>query len=81
MAERALAVDPASPEWQRISTALTRLREAVASGRTREDLRAAIRAVVAPLSAAARRGAAAIGEQPAADEALRSAWTGEARRR
>jgi hypothetical protein len=81
LAEEALAVDPGSPDWQRISAALTKLRDVVAAGRAPDEVRRLVREAVTPLVALSKKGAVRVGDTGGATDALRSAWSGEARRR
>ena len=81
LAEEALAVDPGSPDWQRISAALTKLRDVVAAGRAPDEVRRSVREAVTPLVALSKKGAVRVGDTGGATDALRSAWYGEARRR
>jgi hypothetical protein len=76
IAEEALATDPASTEWQTISTNLQRLRDsAVGDRESREKLaNAAVRSVVAVV----QRTAPTVDRRPSSD-ALRSAWVEERR--
>ena len=81
LAEGALAIDPASPEWQQISAALTRLRAALTTGANPDAVRAAVRDSVTPLLGVVRKGAVrGMAADPGSD-ALRSAWAAEGRPR
>jgi Domain of unknown function (DUF4175) len=81
LAEQALAVDPGSPDWQRTSAALVRLRDALGSGRTPDEVRRAVREAVTPLVTVSRKGAVRSGDAGESADAIRSAWAAEARRR
>jgi hypothetical protein len=79
LAEEALAVDPGSADWRRISAALTTLRDDLASGRSAGDVRRAVREAVAPLMAMSRKRSVGPGAGSDLPDKLRSAWTDEAR--
>jgi hypothetical protein len=80
LAEEALAVDPGSPDWQRMSVALTKLRDALAAGRSQDEVRRSVREAVTPLVAFSRKGAVRAVDTGSTD-VLRGAWSDEARRR
>jgi hypothetical protein len=81
LAEEALAVDPSSTDWRRISTELTKLRDTLARGGTWEQIRQSVGEAVRPLVAISRKNAVRAGETAADQDRLRSAWADEARRR
>jgi hypothetical protein len=81
LAEDALAADPASPEWQKISAALTRLRAALTSGANPDAVRAALGDSVTPLLGVVRKGAVRGMAGDSGSDALRSAWAAEGRSR
>jgi hypothetical protein len=80
LAERALATDPSSTDWQATSSALNKLRDLVSSGKPDAEQRAVLNAAVAPL---VRLGGAAVRGGTAEDVGggLRGTWADEARRR
>ena len=80
LAERALSVDPASADWQAVSSALSQLRDGIVAGRADADLRRVVTAALQPLLKLA--GSNVRGAAP--DDlsgSLRGAWADEARRR
>lgn len=80
LAERALSVDPASADWQAVSSALSQLRDGIVAGRADVDLRRVVTAALQPLLKLA--GSNVRGAAP--DDlsgSLRGAWADEARRR
>ena len=81
LAEEALAVDPGSADWRRISTALTAIRDGLMSNRSAGDIRLAVRGAVAPLIAMSRKSSVRLSESADQPDGLRSAWADEARRR
>jgi hypothetical protein len=81
LAEEALAIDPGSPDWRRISAALTTLRDGLSGGRSSEDIRRSLQNVVTPLVEMSRKGAVRSGGTRDIADGLRSAWSDEARRR
>jgi hypothetical protein len=81
LAEEALAIDPGSPDWRRISAALTTLRDGLSGARSSEDIRRSLQNAVTPLVVMSRKGTVrSEGTRDIAD-GLRSAWSDEARRR
>jgi hypothetical protein len=81
LAEEALAVDPASAEWRRISTALTALRDRLVAARSPDDVRRAMHDATLPLLAMSRKRDVSPGESSNLPDSLKSAWSDEARRR
>jgi hypothetical protein len=81
LAEEALAIAPDSPEWQKISSSLIRLRDAVANQSDPNLVRNAIRESVAPLLAVVRKSAVHGADADPVGEALRGAWTAEGKSR
>jgi hypothetical protein len=84
LAEEALAVDPGSPDWRRISAGLTKLRETLTAERgpgAPDEVRRAMHDAVSPLVAMSRKGAVLVSDPDRTTDGLRSAWTDEARRR
>jgi hypothetical protein len=81
LAERALAVDAASQEWQQISAALLRLRDAVTSARERSELDADLTEVVNDLRIEAQRDAVSPMLPDQHNRSLRSAWSDRGVRR
>jgi hypothetical protein len=81
LAERALAVDPGSSDWQAIAAGFTRLREGIASGRDSRAISGELDALVRSLAALADRRAR-VPRVPATSPAgaLISAWAEEIRR-
>jgi hypothetical protein len=82
LAERALSVAPGSPDWQAVAAGVTRLRDAVASGRAGREVRDRLDELVRLLSALGGRGAL-VPQVPATSRAgaLSSAWAESERRR
>jgi hypothetical protein len=81
LAERALAIDPASPAWQDVSRRLLELRDALSARRPAADVARTLSDALRPVLDAARAGAPG----PATDGttrpgALRGAWVDEVRR-
>jgi hypothetical protein len=74
MAERALAVNAASQEWQTISAALLKLRDSVASGRPRPEIDAHLNQAASALRVEAQREAVPAVAPDPRDRRLRSAW-------
>jgi hypothetical protein len=82
VAEAALRANPASAEWQQVSTRVLALRDAAAAGEPATDLERRLREALAPVLALARRQTAGIGRGHAgAPGPLRSAWADEVRPR
>jgi hypothetical protein len=81
LAEEALAVDPGSADWRRISTALTAIRDGLTSNRSAGDIRLAVRDAVAPLITMSRKSSVRLSESADQPDGLRSAWADEASRR
>jgi hypothetical protein len=80
LSEEALAVNPASAEWQAISKRLARVRDALSGKRSGPDLRQVVQEAATPLLSLARKASIAA-DTPATTGALRSAWADEVRRR
>ena len=81
LAEEALAIDPASADWRKISSSLTRLRHALATRHEAGAVRAAVGDVVTPLLAVVRKGAVRGPVSDPSGDALRSAWAAEGKSR
>jgi hypothetical protein len=79
LAEQALTVDPASPDWQKISRAFIELRDRGGSSSADDRARAA-NAIVAALNAVVQRQALRPNSPAGVDSSLAGAW-GEERRR
>jgi hypothetical protein len=77
LAERAIAVDPSSSEWQGISRNLQRLRDAGDSAADRAKL---LTEVVSAMTAVITREAVRLRPADRDDSSLRSAWSEERRR-
>ena len=81
LAEQALAIDPSSADWQKISASLMRLRDTLATRRDPGAVQQAVRDAVLPIIAMVRKGAVrGAADDPSAD-ALRSAWAAEGKSR
>jgi hypothetical protein len=81
LAEDALRAAPTEPAWQRISTGLLQLREAVVTQRSTADLESALAEVVSLVAAESSRGAIMPAPGMREDPVLRSAWAEAGRRR
>jgi len=81
LAEEALAIDPSSADWQKISASLTRLRDTLVSANDPDAVRRAVRDTVNPLLAMVRKGAVRGTEEDPSGDALRSAWAAEGKSR
>jgi hypothetical protein len=81
LAERALAVNPASSEWQEISRRLLEVRDALAAAKRGGEFAGVVQRAAAPLLAIARKSAIAPAEANDATGGLLSAWADEVRRR
>jgi hypothetical protein len=81
LAEEALAVDPASTQWQQAARAILAVRDALVENRAPDDLRSLLQRATAPVVRAAQGGArtpATAGTRAAAP--LERAWADEVRR-
>jgi hypothetical protein len=74
LAERALAVDAASPSWQQVSAALLRVRDALAGG-AGANAEASLKTAIDALQAEASRGAIPTVTSDDRNPALRGAWS------
>lgn len=81
LAEAALAVDAASKNWQQISAALMRLRDAAARGEASDRPQSDLNAAVALLRAEVAKYSVPPGRALPAHTTLRSSWAEERRRR
>ena len=77
LSERALAIDPADPIWQRIARQLGRVRDGVAGGENRERSLQQLREALGPIAGEAQRVASPSGLIPVRRPALRGAWADE----
>lgn len=74
LAERALAVDAGSEEWQQISRTLMQLRESIAGGGERAEIRAQLAKVIRDVRAESHRDAVPPLRGDRRDPRMRGAW-------
>jgi hypothetical protein len=79
LTEQALAIDPANPDWQRISLKLAGLRDAIVSSAPRATVERALHEALEAIVVQARQFATPRTFEPGAGSPLRGAWAEESR--